>query len=993
MKLWQNFLPIEVAHAVVNSQISLESLQVKHNIHCEKKLKSVFVLDNADRMSEDLQKNLCEHIRFLKNQNVLDNIAIIVIRCGKPVTGNSVYDKIICVPNWTENEIDNLLSIRFPQNKDLRERIFIKLLTVKSAGHPVLAEAIAKKNPNGIVDLLLNAGKPGPDLDGKLGKNIEEQLTEFLLSDIDAKKLAVRMTNALFGADFDQIEVLCKLDPPVSRTAGDLLAELTGTVFEKDVNEKFTVAPVFRDVLSTLQNEREKQSTFDALSNCLLQANDRVLQVPELIYGIYYATYAKKYEKAFMWCTLLIGNSIKSTELGKEGIKSIVEKLFPLAYIQLPSNNEELLFKHRLMVFGTATLACKADMNEIANQLYQKIISTPFVNVSDSMASTEAWLMFASQTFMVMHPMNAKDNAAAISSIEKIDWNNLAVLDTLCFLMAVSNVKLLLTFIKNLEKYIDILNSLLINPHSEAKNLLSVIIHCSLHIGAELNLKSGKSLLDTIISGIPKNHLYRDLVVTLIRAQYYADSGMVSEAIELSNKAQTIVEDFSCEEKEPIAAIAQLQADCLYKAESYEKAKLYYHQASDITPVDVQTEFIYSWSKYREGLCEEDNAKAVILFQKASEHFTYIGYKNQVACCKGEEAVCLALSGDIKGFALIMEFALKSYFIDGNKIWAPYTAIMIAHARHLVVDVINNGCTLKANDSFNRGHYKDVSDNLMPEINGHLAFLRLLQIFCHTGNDENIIRLINLSWTLDSTQLQDEKNLLVHCAFAAGSAVQKNEIELLGKITSLTINKRHERSISKRDSADAIFTWIIELNRNGEYQRVIDVLAQLRETIIHLDKEERNWWIAEIDWRIANATDCDINIENSIKVSRWIQSYSSAENTENWMALYNSGGQKGFSYMLNKIYNPNSMRELAKIQFKTLKAAEKLPDNTILISSIGASLYHIWSNLNWRKLYASDIPIKKALLELAEKMQSENIITDVASQKMIGALRSLDGVL
>ncbi len=990
--LWASFLAPVEATQLADGRINVESIDIgtlKYNVNSP----AIYVIDNAELLSEEVLKSLCTTLAKLKSLNLLTQIGVIFIsnKCLKhlcPAISNEFPS-----PAWNREELEEFLLTRLEDSTYYQSGSFLDALMTKSGGHPLIALALTKRFPS-VEGLLLSTFKLPSLADEDLTADVKRLLFDDILAkDMDSLSYVLRLSPLTFKADEKIMHVIKnKIDPVISKPFSLVLDKLYGTVIEGDKRTGYNVSFVYREVARSQLSLQEQQLILDVVSTELLTPIGKVLDADKITKGVFCALLADKHEKVFYWTTTLLLSAIKNS-LPMIQMRAIVERLELFGYIRVPEE-PKLLLMYYIMLHLMASVYSRIGYDDKAFELLDKIKATTIEcddkNLRESLRDlTEGAAVYKATVIATKSPLEAIEilSKTELSRIRKSSFFAQPTRDFLKMLFAQAPIRKIPTCF--VSKVIDS-----IDPNDERD--VSSVIHMSLDLAARANSEkvNPKEVINLLSA---KNDIVEVLRVTF-NAQSALETREPKRALDFIEQAIGMLQKRHTWGNTIENIIRLVQGDAYYSLKGNDKAKTSYLRCIECCGDEVGS-FEYAWASFRIGLLSDNAADAENFFKQSSSACELLEYDDLYARSEGERGVVLMQMDQPLEFVRIADSLLRRYYIDKKDKYGPTVTIMVAHLGRLKCMIEKKPLPKDEKKDgenvfpeFEKGIYVSVLNIAKPQAENILAFYILGKCYSLLDHYDHAAQAFRTGLSISpNTQLGKECipaviRKLLDIIVPEGDA---KEIEKL--ITDCFFLDLHQIALppgldyrtyiticvfSKIDSV------IAELD--GEQQEnVTGLLSKVRKTLSVSSLEQAEWWLSELDDRLARIGERFYKQEED-KRSVWKTAFDNALQVDNHRIIIEAGYRLGFSYF--RLFR---IKDLADMQFSILKSILALNKNFIHVEKIGQDMFKFWQSVEWRRLYDSDSKAKQALLDGAKALKNAGLSPQEAGPIMILLISSI----
>jgi len=986
--IWSCFIAPDEATELSAGIIPPHSIvleKLKYNLETP----SIYVIDNAEHISDSIMKLLCEKLKYFKDHNLLSQIGILFISNKRLTPFCRVMLEEIFAPVWTEDEIKEFLSIKLPEATHYKSKKYLELLSGMSGGHPLVALALARRFPS--VEQLLFSRFKGPDLaDEDLTMEIKNFLFEDILKDDNDSLLFVLRLSVLTHRASDKIihTVARKVNPPIAKPFNLVLDKLYGTIIEGDQRQGYSVSFVYKEVAKKKLNLKEQQEIYDAVSLELLKPKGSVLNAIEVTEGIFYALLAFNFERAFYWTVMLLQATINK-RLSTIQIKTIIDRLELVTFINAPTD-VKVLPLYYLMLLSMAMAYAQIEDYEKACKSLQKIeplskeIKDEKLKIILSVINEAAKIY---RMFLVAKddPLKSVRILSEIDLVEIQKYLPHGAMQIRKFFEALLSV----VSIKQIPR--DLLRRIIDYTDLNNKKAVANLMRIALNLGVKAD--NEKMNPDEVISLFPSDSFISELLQLTFNAQYALQKDNSEVAINFIDQAIALCKKQQLWDIPVENVISQLKGDACYKLGKPE-AKNFYLRCIECLGDQIDS-FDYAWANYRLGLLSENPKDAEEYFKNSSKTFELLGYDGLLARSEGERGISLVQLERPLEFVRIVEWMCRRYFLRNRAKFAPSITMAMAQLPRLICD-IKGESTFKEGSriypKFERGVYARVLEIAKPQAGGTVAFYSLSRAYSLLKKFDRKIKCLRTALSFNPNS-QIEKNsvpLIIHELLdeIIPHGEEKEIEELMVKGISLNpndLNLHHGRD-SKEFLSFCIFSKldsvIINMN-NGQRHKFLNILGKILKDISDIENIHSDWWLAAVWWRKARIGE-NYYHNKSEKYYVWKQAYDYGVISNNVEVIIHAGHTIGFFYCENY-----SIKSLADIHFNIVKSIPVQKEGSNRIEKIGQDLFRLWSKLDFRRLSEHDLDAKRALMDGAKILNNSGMPVEEAGPIMILLLFSI----
>lgn len=986
--IWSSFILSEKAADVANGFIKIDEIDhVKDKIGITRP--AIYILDNAELLTEKTIKTILSHLQKIKKYFSFDHIGIIFISNKGLKHVFSLIDEETAAPAWSLSELKSFLIEKIPEDTLCKDDNYLQQIEIMSAGHPLIALALARKYPS-YKELVVSSLITPPSI---TDEDLEGEVKDLLFNDIinndpDLMNFVLCVSALIYSTTNKVLEAIVgNKFKPISKPLKLILEKLSGTVVEGDNNQGYKIAFVYKEVAKKYLESEDYTKIYDLVSLSFLDFKEKTLDAIKVCQGIMYSILARNFERAFFWAIRLMQSTINS-KLTKEQIKGILDRLIVLQYLTI--SEKPLMYMYTMVLSLLAMLFSRIGNNKKALEIVNKI-SIPESNGSESDNKQTALLTEMMNIQRMMYTVIDKPEEG-IKKLLDINFNVIKDEELAkCFPVdsLLDGVTPALPFKSINKALIDKLFR-----HSDLENpiVLGRIISIGINIAAKAKIENVS--LEEALSLFENDKPIPQLVRLLIEAQYFLEDRPPEEACSKIEEAISFAKEKNIFHKTVENNIVQLKADILYKLKKYPEAKKAYEH--NLTGLEDEN-FDYGWANYRLGLLAGDPIEAEKYFVESSRIFNKLRPSFEGFCAKseGERGIALVQMGKYGDFARIAEWILRRYYIQKQEKFAPVAMIVLAQLTRLIHLIKEEPLTEKDGivfPKFERGVYARVLDEAEPKKNaGMAAFYSLNLVYGLLGNTERKIKCLRsaLSFGVPNDPMFTGIQNMVIKDLLSSLEIEKNSTEM----EEIIVNKIFEgRNFEGKDRTFLMFclfnifddTSISSFSKSNVLLTILnDIEKRIREKSSYFSEVNLLWWLSEIYKRkakLAKKTET-----KSTQANLWHTAYINALKSSNYHALIDAGHYTGFVFYDNIF----TRRGLAEIHFNILRVLSEQNYDISAKIIFGSNLCKLWSNILFRRNAEYDTEVKTYLMDNAKLLKNASFLPEEAAPIMILLLAKL----
>ena len=987
--IWSNFLPKQKVNELMSGTTKIETLEFVYN----KKNPTLIVLDDAGYLNANALKYLDTILAKLKSLKILSQIGVIFISNKRLKNYCPSISFEFSIPAWNHEDLEKLLSIHLQGVKHYNDSGYMRQLMIRSAGHPLIALALAKKYLS-TSQLLMSVLKTPSLEDEDLTTEVKNLLFRDILSDDqDALYYVLRLSLLTSGANDEIINIIKnKVKPTIGKPFALILDKLSGTIIDGDEQQGYSISFIYKEIAKSVMSSSEKQEFYSIMSSELLTSKGSALNVENVINGIFYAIFANKFADAFYWVATLLYSAIRQ-KLPIAQKHMLIERLELVTIIKQP-DDPKLLFIYFTVLNGMAIVYTQIGETKKALELLDKI-KMPSIKCDNKQYMENITIMNETAKMYKSSLLAVNNPEESIKVISNIDFEQARKLPF------ISNniyefIKILLNVISIKSIPENFLNKIIEGTNEGDSEGNANLINIALNLGA----KAFKEKINPIeiITSLSVNSPVSEIMISAFKAQYALENKDSQIAIDLVQQTITSAQNNNLKSKMIESMLLLLQGDAFYQLDNKESAKISYLNC--IKTLESHTEsFEYAWINYRLGLLSVDPVNAEMYFTKSSTTFKLINYEEYYARSEGERGVTLIQLDRFIDFIRMAELLIKEYFINNKLKYAPTVTILISHLARLVY-TLENKAIPKIEEveekmicpEFIRGTYASVLNVAKPQVGLILAYYYLGKNYSLLGYIDKAIESFHAILSFETiSQLDGSSTLLASYELLNLTVPNGNKgIIKEAMIKCLSLNANQIEKLPNRDIRDFIlFCVFSKLDKtiqtlNNEQQKIfIELLDEIEKEIFNIKTEYSNWLLAAIILRKAKIREGS-DMGTDIKYSLWIQAYDYGIKADNNDVIGQSGNLLGFIYI-----DKYPIKLIAETQIKVLKSISLKEGTTNFIEKWAQYLFLFWSKYEWRRLSDSDYLAKQVLLDNAKELNRIRLYSENAGPIMILLLASL----
>lgn len=976
--IWSYFLQADKASDLSRDVISYHSISL-NQLKYKPDNPTVVIIDNAEFLSDATLRLIHKLLSILKPSH-FEKIGVVFLSNKNLKHKCPVISKQFSAPDWSQEELKELLTYHLTDADFYIEENYLDLLTMRSGGHPLVALALARKCPN-IENLIISAITTPSLSDEDLASEVKTLLFEDMLSDNDLLNFILRMSQLTFKAKPKIINAISnKITPIIAKPYKIMLDKLQGSVIDGDEAQGYSVSFIYKKVAENQLSLEEKKEVFNVVSNQLLQPQGNVIDATEVAEGIYYAVLGNRLEAAFFWTSMLTRPAADQT-LSKSEMLHVLDRIDFITFINSPEDPKLLLFYHTMLFSMSFAYFYVGQKKKALDNLNK--IDFSYRKTNDIEFDRNADFFYETVKFFKVLLIAEKDIKQAVKILVEVDF---AKLQDVFFSDEFSIIRLF----KDLTRAIsiidipkDLLKRIVSTTELNDEKCLSDLVNISLTLATNAYLQGVK--IEEVTDLLPSDGPIFETLNNIINAQNALLNSKPEKANEFMEEAINLCHQHNFYFKSVESIIQQVKGDIYYNLSIFDKAESSYKQS--LKRLGDSTEsFDYAWANYRLGLLSEDPAKANEFFVKSSSAFSKLGYEDMLSKSEGERGVALVQLGRPIEFVLITEWMAQSYYSEGKKSFAPACSIAMAQITRLNCDLEKKPLPEgKSYPAFERGVYQNVLDISKLEASGLVSFYLLSDAYHLLGDYERELKCLQIAFDFEITSPIDKsgKIMLVNkllSQFIKNDYKQIKEI-IYGTLITITPDSR----ITIEFICYQLFSPfdIILPGLNSEQRnKFITMFNEIESDIKTSNIENHGWWLSEIYLRKARLSEDIIEKEQEYRL--WKTAYSYGYRNNNYEVIAQAGQSLSFNFP--EFFS--SIKELAEVQLNLAKAICSQKNNLDRLETVGINLLKLWSKLSFSRLSEHDLKAKQALMDGAKILVDAGFSANEASPIMVLLLLS-----
>ena len=183
----------------------------------------------------------------------------------------------------------------------------------------------------------------------------------------------------------------------------------------------------------------------------------------------------------------------------------------------------------------------------------------------------------------------------------------------------------------------------------------------------------------------------------------------------------------------------------------------------------------------------------------------------------------------------------------------------------------------------------------------------------------------------------------------------------------------------------SVFDVKLAVLSDQEKRDLIHVLDDVQAILAESGLEGLDWWLAEIYLKKAGLA--ETVLERGQKHHLWQRAYETGLASSNREVMIQAAHSLGLRYAKYA----ESLRELAGMQLSLVNAVSSKDSDLPRLEKIGKDLFTLWSQLDFRRLAASEIELKQALMDSAKSLAASGCSPADAAPVMVLLLCNVHG--
>lgn len=934
----------------------------------------VFIIDNAENLSEKGLKQLSDTICTIKRHEIAASLAVVFASNRRLAPLATVTDLPIVAPPWTASELADLLRLSNIQFDEQDKERYLDLLESFSGGHPLTAKFLASKWPTA-AELLVGQLTPlTKSIDENLSKEVQVLLYEDILKDADSQNLVQRLSVLTGHTPEDILDVLrIEVSPQITQSAIVIIERVGGSVIEGDSTIGYSVPRVFREVARQKISKDEAQRVFKVVSSRLLIPKGQIIDAGRATSGLFYLMCAGDFDQIYYWTTFLVSTALKR-DLKDAQLSVLLDRLHFTSILNSPEGLVRQI-THGLMMITLATAYCHVRQYKTAAEILEriKIDSVPTSKELDLDAARHIQI----QTVMlkaVICTLSGSD-----SPLSKLSESDLEALFESDGQTRHEYLELLSQFI--LSYPISGLEASLVRGiTSKVESTGLGDIEACFDLACNIGVRAKKEALD---AGLIEKYFISTAFGRLLRDVSYAtlmiELRQSKPALLAIERAMDAARGLGVTNARCWSHLYQVRGDGAYQLEDKPLSEESYSLGLKYSQ---PSSFDRAWASWRLGLLKNEEQ----MFDKAAAEFKSKGHIEYWARSLGARGALLIRSGKMYEGVRCLHDLITAYFVSGEDAAGPATTLALSHLSRLKSELEGEPLD-SANLQFpeiKSSLYETVLESARPLSGPILAYFILGQTYRLLGNQVAAFSCIVQGLNFVPTHQKDIYAL----------PVILNDFMVL--LSNPALDRAHtklcvQRAISHRSlggttplafTAYCLFDKADKDSQRGSNLSLIELLNFVDEVLRDSPQNEQ-YWKSEVlirRARLIKESGDRLNLKDL-----YARSLVAAKAAENTGVMIESSHALGFEFATEA----SSLEELAEVQFVMIKAVEMQNENIDHLLVHGENLFNLWRNIDWRRLLATDIKTKNMLMDSAKEMGRAGTPSALTAPVMVFLLAKL----
>lgn len=947
---------------------------------------TLFIVDNVEQLDDEILTLLDVFLRDIQHLPEFSHIGMIFISNKTIKSTYSFVNEEIRATAWDRSELQQLMALKYPGDTNRNDDKYIDSLLVLSAGHPLVALALAMKNPTH-TQLVMNNVFSQSVADEELSKEVKTLLfNNILADDYEGLIFLTRMSALIFRATLKVMATIKdKISPSLGTPIKLILEKFHGTVIEGDENSGYEVAPIYKKIIAEEVIVQEQAKVYDLLANEFLNPSEKTHNVVDTLDGITYAFLAGKLEVALYWANVLLYRMSKQ-QLSGHQIQNILLRLDILTVIKAPSE-PRLFLLYCTTMLQMAMRYTHVNNHEKAIKILESIVLPSLEDLDKKQqtsltATLEAVKVYKAVLCLEKNPVESVKilGSLDIKKHREIYSNDYPLLKT---------VELVVSFVKLSEFPSGWLERIIKEINIMDEKALAVLVSISTGLG--LKAKQEGIAIDDATKMLELNHKFDKILKLACETEYNLQINNPDVALSKISEALLFCEEENLQYKAILATFYNLKGDALYFKAKDEEAREAYLMHIEYSE-GAEKSIAYGISNYRVGLLTEDPQQACGFFKKSSHVFRSFGSMDFYGRSEGERAVTFVQIEKYSKFMEIAEDMCKSYYLGGEVSLGPACYALMAHLTRLSCMLEDKPLPQKQGrffPEFIRGVYERASAEATPNAGPVAAFYILSKCYKLLGEKNKEMELLRTalashpSGSLDQSLVASCVHMYLEEIILSGDEEEIKKLVLQG-IFSDTPHVEIPPDVDSKDFiADLVFSTFNDAAKKIEVegrQKFIKLFSEIEETISSSDIHAKGWWLSETSLLRAKFSEGDEQFKYFMDALSLSTEYSNSN------VIIQAGNYLGFSFF-NK---PRSLHDFYDLNYRVLEAFSSQKHRAQRLEAFGENLFAFWCSVDYKKLYENEIKIKQTLMDGAKKLKDLGLDAVCACPVMILLLASIN---
>ena len=949
------------------------------------------VIDNADRIPTSQLKEI--HLLFTTVGKSWEGNELGILFVGNRSLKSEgiLLNAELRSPNWSDNEIKQLLTIKGIQIEGDLDK-FCEILNPFSGGHPLVALAIARQFPS-IYDLLSTVAAKGPALyDQELTEEVTTILFNDLLPDPDLRNLVLHISPLIYPAKLPLLFHLGQnLIPPLRESTALLMERLKGTILEGDESVGYQIPFIFRKVSQRYWSPDIPLNTFKEASRHLLSPKGKVIDLADISEGITYAIFSGDLSSALHWTNIVLFNAPR--KLKKIHLTFFLNRIWILETLKIPED-DSLKLLYGIALFQIARAYKKIGDPQRSTKLVTSILGLNIENLKPPENRPHIYHSFTSavRLDLILQLSISGQTNLALGELNNIRVEHFEELGTgltgklhlveLATLLIPKGeitsipVAFLLSFVKATQ------------PNDD--QLLGNLVSCFCSIGLLVCREDGR-VNEIMKSDEGSKMPLWDLFMQIAGAQYEIEKKYSDAAIQKIDQIESDVKSLDVKSNLLMAKLSQMRGDALFQLGKRPEAKKEYYVSMNFLAKGEST-FDHAWAQFRIGECSDSESEALFAYTEASRLFALLGNKNLASRAIGEKAILYYRTKNYKEFVEIIDEIARDYYRNKCLECGPSVTVGLPLVLRLTAELGYGGAL------------SEEQQKVLPRFEREI-FIQILDVAKPNPGMSTAFFTIGLAY-----ELLNEIDLSIRCFREAFGAKPSMNTDFLARVNAgvfLANDLLLKNSEGELDSvALELLTAVESIEKASDVMRIAVIfgrvednlgkglisktafrklLEKLEQGTEKLPHSRRLWWLAEIYKRKAGID--PVTQEADYYPNYLRESWKYAKEGDNFAILTEVGHHLSFKFC----GVAGSIKKLAEIHQSVLLGICHDQGSIERLEIFGDNLMKFWSQVKYRRVTESDLPYLANLRDRAKSLREKGVPHGLWSPLMILLLLKVIG--